>query len=102
MARLRIPGFPAGSIRINSSISVWRKDGLVTYFVGSDNYFSPAVDDERGQRLALATLMVNSHVRAVKATRSPPATRRRRPAPRQPATGVFRQNPRARGRARFR
>jgi hypothetical protein len=70
MAQLRIPGFPAGSIPINASVSVLTKDGRVTYFLGSDNYFSHAVDDAPGRRLAIATLMVNGHVRPVDVTRS--------------------------------
>jgi len=43
---------------------VLNKDGRVTYFVGSDNYFSHPETDAAGQRFALATLLANGHVRA--------------------------------------
>ena len=45
-------------------MSCLSKDGLVTWFVGVDNYFSHPADDSRGRRLALATLMVNGHARS--------------------------------------
>lgn len=43
---------------------VLTKEGRVTYFVGSDNYFSHAEGDESSRRFALASLMENGHVRA--------------------------------------
>ncbi len=70
MLQLRLPGFPAGSISINSMVSVLTKDGRVTYFVGSDNYFSHAENEKSGQRFAIATLIANSHVKAVEVERS--------------------------------
>jgi hypothetical protein len=59
-----LPGFPDGSTKIGDSLSVLQKDGLVTYFVGGDNYYSHSKGDTQSQRFALATLMVNGHVRA--------------------------------------
>jgi len=46
------------------TLSVLKKEGHVTYFLGSDNYFSHAETDAAGQRFALATLVANGHVRA--------------------------------------
>lgn len=62
--QLLLPGFPDGSSRIGDSLSVLNKDGLVTYFVGSDNYFSHLVGQVSSLRFILATLMHNGHVRA--------------------------------------
>ncbi|MFZ2958940.1 MAG: putative transposase [Candidatus Ozemobacteraceae bacterium] len=59
-----LPGFPDGAIKIGTSLSILKKDGQVTYFVGNDNYFSHREGDLQTQRLAFATLLVNSHVRA--------------------------------------
>jgi transposase-like protein len=42
---------------------VLKKEGRVTYFVGSDNYFSHPETDAAGPRFALATLIANGHVR---------------------------------------
>jgi hypothetical protein len=55
---------PEGAIRINPVVSRLSKDGLVTWFVGVDNYFSHPTDDSSGHRLALATLMANGHARS--------------------------------------
>ncbi|MFH1184009.1 MAG: hypothetical protein V1755_03080 [Chloroflexota bacterium] len=63
MAQLLLPGFPAGAIRIGAVVSVLKKDGRVTYFVGSDNYFSHAEGDQASERFALATLIANRHMR---------------------------------------
>ncbi|MCX6037825.1 MAG: helix-turn-helix domain-containing protein, partial [Chloroflexi bacterium] len=41
-----------------------KKEGQVTYFIGSDSYFSHTETDTAGQRFALATLLANGHVRA--------------------------------------
>ena len=43
-------------------MSVLKKDGQVTYFLGADNYFSHPQTDRAGQRFALATLIANRHV----------------------------------------
>ena len=64
MPQLLLQGFPDGAIRIGSTLSVLKKEGRVTYFVGPDNYFSHAETDAAGQRFAIATLIVNRHVRA--------------------------------------
>lgn len=59
-----LPGFPDGALRIGEMLNILEKDGQVTYFVGGDNYFSHPVGDDRSRRFALASLMVNGHVRA--------------------------------------
>jgi len=64
MSQLLLQGFPDGAIRIGVTLSVLKKEGHVTYFLGSDNYFSHAETDAAGQRFALATLVANGHVRA--------------------------------------
>lgn len=55
---------PVGSHKIGQTLSLLEKDGLVTYFVGGDNYFSHPQGDEPCRRFVLASLMVNGHVRA--------------------------------------
>jgi len=64
MPQLLFAGFPEGAIRIGSILSILKKEGRVTYFVGADNYFSHAEADQCGQRFAIATLISNGHVRA--------------------------------------
>ena len=64
MPQLLLQGFPDGAIRIGASLSVLKKWGRVTYFVGPDNYFSHAETDAAGSRFAIATLIANRHVRA--------------------------------------
>jgi hypothetical protein len=64
MPQLLLQGFPDGAIRIGPTLSVLRKDGRVTYFVGGDNYFSHAETDVAGLRVAISTLIANGHVRA--------------------------------------
>jgi len=59
-----LPGLPDGSTKIGDTLSILQKDGLVTYFVGGDNYYSHSKGDAQSQRFALATLMENGHVRA--------------------------------------
>jgi len=61
--QLLLPGFPDGASRIGDVLSVLNKEGMVTYFVGGDNYFSHAEGDVRCFRFALAMLMDNGHVR---------------------------------------
>jgi len=63
MPQLLLPGFPAGAVRVGAVVSVLKKDGRVTYFVGADNYFSHAEGDVGGERFAIATLVANRHVR---------------------------------------
>jgi hypothetical protein len=63
MPQLLLQGFPDGAIRIGPALSVLKKDGRVTYFVGPDNYFSHAETEAGGQRFAIASLIANGHVR---------------------------------------
>ncbi|MBF0503413.1 MAG: hypothetical protein HQM09_25075 [Candidatus Riflebacteria bacterium] len=58
-----LPGFPEGATKIGKSLSILKKEGQITYFVGGDNYFSHRDGDLKSQRFALATLMGNGHVR---------------------------------------
>ena len=44
-----LPGFPHGAEKIGNGLSILEEDGTVTYFLGSDNYFSHA----QGDRLSL-------------------------------------------------
>ena len=48
MPQLLLQGFPDGAIRIGPALSILKKDGRVTYFVGADNYFSHAEADAAG------------------------------------------------------
>jgi hypothetical protein len=64
MPQLLLQGFPDGAIRIGATVSVLKKEGRITYFVGSDNYLWHAEGDEAGLRLSIATLIANRHVRA--------------------------------------
>jgi prepilin-type processing-associated H-X9-DG protein len=64
MPQLLLQGFPNGAIRIGSALSVLKKEGRVTYFVGPDNFFSHAETDAAAERFAIATLIANGHVRA--------------------------------------
>jgi len=50
-------GFPDGASRIGSVVSVLKKEGVVTYFVGPDNYFSHAEDDKASLRFVIATAL---------------------------------------------
>ena len=70
MPQLLLQGFPDGAIRIGAALSVLKKEGRVTYFVGSDNCFSHLETDRGAQRFALATLIANGHVRASEVERS--------------------------------
>ena len=54
---------PDGATRINPAVSHLNKEGRVTWFVGSDSFFSHPAEDLAGHRLALATLMDNGHAR---------------------------------------
>jgi hypothetical protein len=63
MPQLMLQGFPDGAIRIGRVVSMLKKEELVTYFVGGDNYFSHAATDVAGQRFIIAALIANRHVR---------------------------------------
>jgi hypothetical protein len=77
MPQLMLQGFPDGAIRIGPAVSVLCKDERVTYFVGPDNYFSHAAGDAAGQRMAIATLITNRHVRVCEVETSPLGIARR-------------------------
>ncbi|MBF0173162.1 MAG: hypothetical protein HQL83_06915, partial [Magnetococcales bacterium] len=66
-----LPGFPEGIEKINASVGILRKDGKVTYFIGSDNYFEHEQGDISGERFALTSLMINRHVRPSELERAP-------------------------------
>ena len=63
-------GFHPGTIEINSTVSILSKDGMTTYFVGGDNYYSHRDGDDASRRCALALLMLNRHARPVEIERS--------------------------------
>ena len=71
MPQLLLQGFPEGAIRIGSSLGVLDKEGVRTYFVGPDNYFSHPTGDAGSERFVIASLIANGHVRACEITRSP-------------------------------
>ena len=66
-----LPGFPEGAQRIGEMVSILEKDGQVTYFFGSDNYYAHPVGDQQGRRFALTSLMANRHLRAVDLQKEP-------------------------------
>jgi hypothetical protein len=70
MPQLLLHGFPDGAIRIGSTLSVLKKEGQVTYFVGPDNFYSHPDTDLAGQRFVIATLIANGHVCASEVERS--------------------------------
>ena len=61
--QLFLPGFPEGATRVGETLSILKKGGRITYFVGNDNYFSHRDGDAQAHKFALATLMENGHVR---------------------------------------
>ena len=64
MSQLLFVGFPDGSLRIGKVVSILKKEGQITYYVGADNFFSHGETDASGQRFAIASLISNGHVRA--------------------------------------
>ncbi len=70
MPQLILAGFPDGAMQINPLLSVLKKEGVVTYFLGSDNFYSHAETDRAEQRFAIATLIANGHVRVSEVERS--------------------------------
>lgn len=64
MPQLLLQGFPIGATRIGPFLSVLKKEGQVTYFVGQDNIYSHPELDTDSQRFIIACLIANSHVRA--------------------------------------
>jgi Transposase protein len=69
--QLLLPGFPDGASRIGDMLSILKKEGRVTYFVGGDNYFSHGEGDASSHRFILASLMENGHVRACDLEKAP-------------------------------
>lgn len=66
-----LPGFPDGAEKIGRALSILKKDGTVTYFIWSDNYFSHPEGDRKSERFVLANLMANQHIRAIDLEHSP-------------------------------
>jgi hypothetical protein len=57
--------FSRGAQRIGrSGLSILEKEGTVTYFLGSDNYFRRPKGDKQSEQFVLTSLMENGHVRA--------------------------------------
>jgi hypothetical protein len=71
MPQLLLQGFPDGAIKIGPVVSLLKKEDRVTYFVGPDSYFSHRVEDLASKRFAIATLIINGHVRASEVESSP-------------------------------
>lgn len=61
--QLLLKGFPEGATAVGQTLRILQKEGMVTYFVGGDNYFSHPAGDASSRRFAFATLMLNGHVR---------------------------------------
>jgi transposase-like protein len=59
-----LPGFPDGAVKVGKAVSILKKEGRVTHFVGGDNYFSHKEGDEKSWRFVIASLIGNDHVRA--------------------------------------
>jgi hypothetical protein len=66
-----LPGFPEGAEQVSYSLRILRKDGIVTYFLDGDSYFSHAKGDKSSERFALTSLMINGHVRPSELEREP-------------------------------
>jgi hypothetical protein len=66
-----LPNLPDEALRIGTWLHIIEKDGLVTYFLGGDNYFSHPKGDRKSQRFVLTSLMENEHVRACDLEKSP-------------------------------
>ncbi len=69
--QLLLPGFPDGATRIGYGVHVLKKDGVVTYFLGSDNFFRHAVEDASSYHFVLASLMDNGHIRPCELAQAP-------------------------------
>jgi hypothetical protein len=64
MPQLLLQGFPDGAIKIGPVVSLLKKESKLTYFVGSDNFYSHPVSEIASHRFIIATLVANGHVRA--------------------------------------
>ena len=62
--QLLLPGLPEGASRVGVALSILKKDGRLTYFVGGDTYSWHREGDVASYQLTLATLVDNGHVRA--------------------------------------
>ncbi len=60
----------SGATYLAPGVCMLEKDGIVTYFLGEDNFFSHRSGDDASHRLALALLMHNGHVRPCELERS--------------------------------
>jgi hypothetical protein len=69
--QLLLPGFPDGASRISEAVSLLRKEGVVTYFVWGDNFFSHPEGDKGAFRFVVASLLANGSMRACEAERPP-------------------------------
>ena len=69
--QLLLPDFADGASRINCGLHILKKGGIVTYFIGGDNFFHHAVEDTSSRRYILASLVDNGHVRPCELERSP-------------------------------
>jgi transposase-like protein len=67
--QLWLEGFPEGSTRVGSYVSVLKKENRVTYFVGEDNYYWHLLDDTSTMHVAIVTLIRNHHMRVCDAER---------------------------------
>jgi len=66
-----LPGFPDGAMQISSRVRLLKKEGLFTYFVCGDNYFSHKAHDRAAFRMIIATLIHNGHAKPVEIQNSP-------------------------------
>lgn len=57
-----IAGKPEGASRVGDGLSILKKGGRVTYFVGGDSYYSHREGDGPSYRFILATLVENGRV----------------------------------------
>jgi len=69
--QLLLPDFPDGATRIAAGLHLLKKEGVITYFLGEDNFFHHRVGDTSSYRFILASLMDNGHVRACELQEAP-------------------------------
>lgn len=69
--QLLLPDFPEGATRIAYGLHILKKDGVVTYFLGSDNFFCHRVEDASSYHFILSSLMDNGHVRPCELQQAP-------------------------------
>jgi len=66
-----LPGFPDGAIQISARVRLLMKEGVCTYFVCGDNYFSHQDHNRAAFRWIIATLIYNRHAKPVEIENSP-------------------------------